>query len=840
MSQPTKRARPSASNNYGNPNKRPPTSSGPTSTSQLITGLILLAAVLWSIYSLVKPFDARSEYLTVKPTASVPLATMKKALTDTGALPNPEAVKLVQEGIDYKITSSDPKAPLNKDTWQALVRQLPSKLTGAKAEYHADAPPAVKQGLDLQGGLRVVLEAIKANPTLEDMQQVRTVIENRVNQTGVAEPLVLLQGNNRILVELPGLSSQDQDRALALLGKTAKLEFRIVKDAANGKKDSDMIAPTGGALESVDLGPVGLTGEALQTAQTTFDQFTSAPIVSFQMTPKGAEELNKFTTANTRKRMAIVLDGKVQSAPTINEPLSQSAQISGSFTLEQANDLSLVLRSGSLRVDLKTIETRAIGPTLGQDAIRSGFTASLIGVGAVILLLFGYYGFWFGLVAALGLLFSGLAIFGMLSGLGGVLTLPGIAGLVLTIGAAVDGNVISFERIKEELRSGKGLKSAIHSGFEHSFQTIADVNISHLLSAIALFQYATGPVKGFAVTLAVGVIASTFSNLVFSRWSLELLSNKIKLTARDWFATPNIHFMAAARVITTASVLLAIIGGAIILTKSFVFGVDFTSGTSFTVRTAPNVSSAQVRSIIDTAGVKGVSSSGASIVESSTVGIVGKDFTVRIGELQKPDQDKLRTVFKKLEGGSVTQIETVGPAVGNELRSLTIQGVLIALLLTLIYVAIRFDIIFGVGSVVAVAHDVAICLGLYALLGREFTITTVAAILTLIGYSLNDSIIVSDRIRENLKLMRGESYSNIVNTSINQTLSRTIMTSVATMLPLLSLLVFGGPVLRDFSLILLVGILVGTYSSIYIVAPMAVYYKDWQLSRSTAVKTAKA
>jgi SecD/SecF fusion protein len=846
MSQPTKRARPSASNNYGNPNKRPPTSSGPSSTSQLITGLVLLAAVLWSVYSLVKPFDARSEYLTVNPKAAVTPTAMKKALTDTGALPNPNAVKLVQTGIDYTITSNDPKAPLNKDTWTSLARLVPGKLAGATATYHADAPPAVKKGLDLQGGLRVVLEAVKANPTLEDMQQVRTVIENRVNQTGVAEPLVLLQGNNRILVELPGLSSADQDRALALLGKTAKLEFRIVKDAANGKKDSDMIAPTGSALESVDLGPVGLTGEALQTAQTTFDQFTGAPIVSFQMTPKGAEQLNVFTTANTKKRMAIVLDGKVQSAPNINEPLSQSAQISGSFTLEEANDLSLVLRSGSLRVDLKTIETRAIGPTLGQDAIRSGFTASLIGVGAVILLLFGYYGFWFGLVAALGLLFSGLAIFGMLSGLGGVLTLPGIAGLVLTIGAAVDGNVISFERIKEELRSGKGLKSAIHSGFEHSFQTIADVNISHLLSAIALFQYATGPVKGFAVTLAVGVIASTFSNLVFSRWSLELLSSHIKLKARDWFATPNIHFMDAARVITTASVLLAIIGGAIIFAKGFTFGVDFTSGTSFTVRTAETVTSEQVRTIVGTAGVNGVTASSASIVESSTVGIKGKDFTVRVRELDKseknkqPEKNKLRAVFEKLEGGKVSQTETVSPAVGNELRSLTIQGVLIALLLTLIYVAIRFDIIFGVGSVVAVAHDVAICLGLYALLGREFTITTVAAILTLIGYSLNDSIIVSDRIRENLKLMRGESYSNIVNTSINQTLSRTIMTSVATMLPLLSLLVFGGPVLRDFSLILLIGILVGTYSSIYIVAPMAVYYKDWQLSRSKAVKTAKA
>jgi SecD/SecF fusion protein len=840
MSQPTKRARPSASNNYGNPNQRPPSSSGPSARGQLITGLILAAAVIWSVYSLVKPFDARTEYLTVNPKTAVAPAAMKKILTDTGALPNPDAVKLVQSGIDYTITSSDPKAPLTKDTWTSLARLVPGKLAGATAAYHADAPPAVKQGLDLQGGLRVVLQAKTANPSVEDMQQVRTVIENRINQTGVSEPLVLIQGNNRVLVELPGLSQAEQDRALALLGQTAKLEFRIVKDAAQGKKDEEMIAPKNGELESVDLGPIGLTGEALATAQTGFDPFTSAPIVSFQMTPKGAEELNKFTTANTRKRMAIVLDGKVKSAPNINEPLSQNAQITGSFTLEQANDLSLVLRSGSLRVPLETIETRAIGATLGQDAIRSGFTASLIGVGAVILLLFGYYGFWFGLVAAIGLLFSGLAIFGMLSGLGGVLTLPGIAGLVLTIGAAVDGNVISFERIKEELRDGKGLKSAIHSGFEHSFQTIADVNISHLLSAIALFQYATGPVKGFAVTLAVGVIASTFSNLVFSRWALELLSNSVKLKARDWFAIPNVDFMGAARVITTASLLLAVIGTGIIFAKSFVFGVDFTSGTSFTVRTAPTVTAEQVRSSLSAANVNGVSSSGASIVESSTVGIVGKDFTVRVGELKKPEQDQLKTAFKKLDGGSVTQVETVGPAVGNELRSLTIQGVLIALLLTLIYVAIRFDIIFGLGSVVAVAHDVAICLGLYALLGREFTITTVAAILTLIGYSLNDSIIVSDRIRENLKVMRGESYAKIVNTSINQTLSRTLMTSVATMLPLVALLIFGGPVLRDFSLILLVGILVGTYSSIYIVAPMAVYYKDWQAGRAKAGKTAKA
>jgi SecD/SecF fusion protein len=282
----------------------------------------------------------------------------------------------------------------------------------------------------------------------------------------------------------------------------------------------------------------------------------------------------------------------------------------------------------------------------------------------------------------------------------------------------------------------------------------------------------------------------------------------------------------------------------IILTKGFVWGVDFTSGTSFGLKTNSSVSSEMVRNAVgglkmkDIAG-QDISASGTSIVESQTPGIVGKDFTVRVGELSPDSQKIFRAVLEKLPNAKVTQTETVGPAVGGELRQKTIEAVLVSLLLTLVYVAFRFDVILGVGSVVAVLHDVFIVMGLYALLGREFTITSVAAVLTLVGYSLNDSIIVSDRIRENLKLMRGAKYSDIVNASINQTLSRTIMTSVATMLPLIALLFLGGPVLRDFSLVLLIGILVGTYSSIYIVAPMAVFYKNWQESRRAPGKMAK-
>jgi SecD/SecF fusion protein len=450
---------------------------------------------------------------------------------------------------------------------------------------------------------------------------------------------------------------------------------------------------------------------------------------------------------------------------------------------------------------------------------------------------YAYYGFWFGTVAALGLLFSGIAIFGMLAGLGAVLTLPGIAGLVLTIGAAVDGNVISFERIKEEMRHGLNLKSAIKGGFGHSFWTIFDVNFSHLISAMALYNYATGPVKGFAVTLAVGVIASTFSNLVFAPWLLEVFANRFKFRARDWFATPNVDFMKAAKFITTASVALAVAGLIVIFTKGFVLGVDFTAGTSINVQTNSSVQLEQVRSAITTSGVPGVT--GNNVILSRVPGQDKNDFTVREGTLTDPQIAQLSSALEKLPNGDVVSSESVGPSVGRELTEKTIWAVVVALGLTLAYVWYRFDLVLGLGSVLAVAHDVFICFGLYALLGREFTITTVAAVLTLIGYSLNDSIIVSDRIRENLKLMRGESYAKIVNTSINQTLSRTLITSISTMLPLVALLFFGGPVLRDFSLILVVGILVGTYSSIYIVAPLAVWWKEYQETRKKPNRMAK-
>lgn len=684
-------------------------------------------------------------------------------------------------------------------------------------------------GLDLKGGLRIELAPESGTATRDELDRVKTVIENRINALGVAEPTVTVSGGRRVVVEIPGATPAVQDRARSIIQRTARLEFRIVNNGETPDSDLATKNPRTGGYTLKQLGPVVATGEAVADATSGTNPQTGQWVVNFTTTDAGAKTFSDFTRKNTGRLMAVVLDDQIQSVATINQTLARDIQISGSFTPDEASQLALVLKSGALPIKIVTAAERSIGPSLGADAIRSGAIAALVGIALVFVMLFVYYGFWFGLVGALGLLFSAIMILGILGGFGATLTLPGIAGLVLTIGAAVDGNVISFERIKEELQKGKGIKNSIGAGYEHSTAAILDVNASHLLSALALYNYSTGAVKGFAVTLIIGVIASTFSNLVFAKWFMEWLAQRNpNMTAPQRIKHTNINFMKPAVLISGISILLAIAGAATVLTKGLNYGVDFAPGTTLTARVAPSVDTEQVRNAVIGAGVKSVTGQSATIQRDNTPGQEGQTYTVKVPELTAAQVKQVSRAIGKLPQGQVLASETVGPAVGQELTQKTVLAALLGLGLILVYVGFRFDFIMGLGSILAAIHDVAIAMGLFALLNLEFTVATVAALLTLIGYSLNDSIIVSDRIRENLKTMRGHSYREIVNAAINQTLSRTVMTSVSTMLPLVSLLIFGGPVLRDFSLILLVGILVGTYSSIYIVAPLVVYFEEWR------------
>lgn len=696
-------------------------------------------------------------------------------------------------------------------------------------------------GLDLKGGLRIELAPESGTATRDELDRVKTVIENRINALGVAEPTVTVAGGRRVVVEIPGATPAVQQRAREIIQQTARLEFRIVKDGEQPNPELQAQNPRTGGYTLAQLGPVVATGETVADATAGTNPQTGQWVVNFTTTDAGAQTFGDFTGRNVNKLMAVVLDDQLQSVATINQRLFRDIQISGNFTADEAGQLALVLKSGALPIKIKTEAERSIGPSLGADAIRSGAIAALVGIALVFVMLFLYYGFWFGLVGALGLIFSAIIILGILGGFGATLTLPGIAGLVLTIGAAVDGNVISFERIKEELARGKGIKNAIGAGYEHSTAAILDVNASHLLSALALYNYSTGAVKGFAVTLIIGVVASTFSNLVFAKWFMEWLAQRRpNMSAPQWIKETRIDFIKPAKVITTLSVLLALAGAAMVATRGLNFGVDFVPGTTLTARTNADVPTEQVRSAVIGAGVAKVTGQSAAIQRDIGVGQAAASYAVKVPELTAAETATLSAAIAKLPGGQVLATETVGPAVGQELTDKTVRAVLLGLALILVYVGFRFDFIMGFGSILAAVHDVAIAMGLFALLGLEFTVASVAALLTLIGYSLNDSIIVSDRIRENLKTMRGRSYREIVNTAINQTLSRTVMTSVSTMLPLLSLLIFGGPVLRDFSLILLVGILVGTYSSIYIVAPLVVYFEEWRDRNRAAKPVAKA
>jgi SecD/SecF fusion protein len=680
----------------------------------------------------------------------------------------------------------------------------------------------LRPGLDLQGGLRVVLEAEgEAAPVREDLVAARNVIENRVNQFGVAEPLVQTSGNNRIVVELPGLSAEEQQRAQEIIGQQAVLEFRLVRTGATDP------------LTLADLEPPAFTGEMIRSAQADFNRAGAVTlggaVVLFGVHREFADDFGRFTQSSVGRRMAIVLDDVIISAPNISSRISDEGQITGMADLQEASDLALVLRSGSLPISLSIQEIRAIGPTLGADSVRSGTIAALIGGLLVVVTVLLYYGPLFGGVLVLGLVFAMLIIFGALAGLGAVITLPGLAGLILTIGAAVDGNVISFERIKEELREGKSLRLAMRGGFANSLSAIIDANVTTLLAAATLYQYMTGPVRGFAITLAIGILAALFINTIVVPWLLDVLTLRFKKPRmpRGFYAS-GFSFVRRAPVVMAVSGLLAVGAIVVLSVKDLNLSTDFTGGLNTLLSVPEATTVPEVRAAIDSLGIPGVSGGAATVQEVQATGLGGREMSVRVGLVEEPAAlEQFPAALAANLSGGVLQADFVGPAIGEDLRTAAWSAMLVAFAIILLYVGWRFwpTWIVAIAAVLAVAHDVGIVMGVLDLSGAEFGIPVLAALLFVVGYSLNDSIIVADRIRENLRVVRGKSYAEIVDLSVNQTLSRTIMTSGTTLLPVLALFFFGGSVLRDFSLTLLIGIGVGTYSSIFILAPMIVWFK---------------
>lgn len=660
------------------------------------------------------------------------------------------------------------------------------------------------------------------------------VISRRVNELGTTEPIIQRQGADRILVQVPGL--QDPQRLKDILGQTAKLTFQMVdvtmpvQEAVNGRP------PAGSTvMYSTDDPPVPylienrivVSGENLVDAQATFDQRTSEPVVSFRFDAKGAQRFGQATQQNVGKPFAIILDSEVISAPRINEPiLGGQGQISGNFTSQSANDLAVLLRAGALPADLTIVEERTVGPSLGADSIAAGKIASMVGAALVIICMLLVYGK-LGLIANIALAANVAMIVAILSVLGATLTLPGIAGIVLTMGMAVDSNVIIFERVREERAAGRSLVQSFDSGFQRALATVVDANLTTFIVAVILFYMGTGPVRGFAVTLGIGIITTVFTAFTLTRW---LIAWWVRRERPVEFPAGLVHYLPLEPKIPfmkwrnwgfAISGLASVIVVICTMTMNFNYGIDFLGGSMIEVQAKNKVADAgDVRNKLSDLNL--------GEVQVQAFGNEGS-LLIRVGTQDQGDSGE-QTVIDKVRSAldadyEFRRVEVVGPTVSSELAWSGTIGIILSLIALLVYIWFRFEWQFGVGAVISTAHDVIMIVGVYVILGLEFNLSSLAAILTVIGYSINDTVVIFDRIRETLRKYKKMPLDEVINLALNQTMSRTILTGLTVLLALFALYFFGGEVISSFVFAIILGVFIGTYSSLFIAGPCLILFK---------------
>lgn len=723
----------------------------------------------------------------------------------------------------------------------------------------------INLGIDLKGGtsflLKVDLSEIEAGGRHQAMQQSLAIIRKRVDKYGVGEPIIQQVGDERIQVQIPMLKQADVEDARATLKRTAFLEFRLVhkdNDDLVREADSDPTfePPLGYVrLEHEGKLPNGqvfkrsyfvrkkyeMTGVHVKRAFPSMEPSTGEPYVAMEFDSEGAKEFGRITSANVNRLLAIVLDGELYSAPEIRGPITGGqAQISGgNMTLADAQQLANVLEN-PLQSPIAIAEERGVDPSLGQDSIASGVKAALIGAAIVVIFMPLYYRF-AGLVAVISLALNMVVLFGVLAMFGFTLTLPGIAGIVLTIGMSVDANVLIHERIREELAANKTLRGAIAAGYQRAFIVIFDSNLTTILTALILIWLGSGPVKGFGVTLTIGLLANLFTAVFATRvmfdWLVESgwmksfnMLHLIRPTKFNFLGGRRWAFGVALALIVAGGIIFVQRGG-VHLGKGSVYGVDFTGGDAVTLQFAQKIDSTRLRQSLDQAGLPDSfiqyqrDAAGAHEVLSLKLveGASGK----AVAALQAGFPEAQFTLLGT---------ERVGATVGKELLTQALEATGLALLAIMIYVAFRFgEFAYGVGALVSLVTTVLMTVGLFCLVGRTFSLPVVAAVLTVIGYSINDTIVVFDRIREDKKLAGGRvNYFDLINRSINETLSRTVVTGGTTMLATLAILMFGGSVLNDFAFTFLVGMITGTFASIFIASPIVLWYHRNETGKAKA------
>ena len=704
----------------------------------------------------------------------------------------------------------------------------------------------LQRGLDLAGGVSVTLQ-VDANAGAKDTTSVQKdklgkaieIIKARVNQFGLGETIVRAVGDDRIEVELPGVSTKNNPEIVDSVKAPAKLEFRMVHPTLSPETSPPGEIPPGYQLMTLDddRGTQDVTrelfikripeatGEIISKAFAHPDPY-GKPEIAMQFTSEGgkafAELTKKISDEGKRSghlgRLAIVLDGKLYEAPTVHDEIAGGqGVIEGSFSDREAMRIADVLNN-PLDLPLKVIEQYEVGPSLAADAVSSGVTASIIGTAAVAAFMIIFYSTG-GIVAVLTLAVNITIILGTMASLGATMTLPGLAGIVLTIGMAVDANILIFERMREELAVGKSLATANQSGYIKALTTIIDAHFVQLIICAIMIWLGTGPIKGFGYTLMIGVLSTMFTVLITAHLIMEEIIGAgwvKKITMRHLLKSIHMDFVRYGKPAAIISVALVVVGVAdVIYQGNHIYGIDFAGGdvVKMQFQQKPDADTAKVTQAAAAAKIGEVSATYLSAVgggrELLQVETPENQAPVLFGALQK--------AFPTA-GLQQVGLEHIGGSVGKEIELNALLAVGVSMLTILMYIAFRFEFGFGVGAMCSTLHDILMTIGIFVLTGHQFSAPMVAAILCIAGYSINETVVVFDRIREELKLNPTGSLRDVINSAINKVFARTIMTATTTFLAALSLYIFGSGVLRDISFTFLVGIITSTFSAIFIAA----------------------
>jgi len=726
------------------------------------------------------------------------------------------------------------------DEAASLVRGLARPVSGAGGAGSSDIDVSTD-------GADIVVRLSEAEQRATDDRTVRQALEiirRRIDEVGTREPTIQRQGADRILIQVPGIGSAAEVKEL--IGTTAQLTFQpVVSRTSDGNESpgsGNEILPSmdeEGTYYILERSSV-VTGDELVDAQPDFDE-NGRPAVSFRFNASGARDFGDYTAENIGNPFAIVLDEEVISAPTIQSHIpGGSGIITGDFSVEESTQLAVLLRAGALPAGLDFLEERTIGPELGADSIEAGKIATIVAFVLVLVYIMLSYGT-FGLFANIALVVNVGLIFGLLSLIGATLTLPGIAGIVLTIGMAVDANVLVFERIREEMKTAKGPARAIQLGYEKALSAIVDANITTFITAMILYTMGSGPVRGFAITLGLGIITSVFTALFVTRliavmW-FERKRPKTVLQGRALRLVPqdtSVDFFSRWKLWLGISGVLITVAIGSFAVQGLNFGIDFKGGTTVRTQSEEPVNVADYREAISDLGFGDVT---ITEVFDPTFGPDENVAMLRM-QAQEGSESVSPEVIAEVESAlqevvpdiEFTSVESVGPKVSGELIQAAIIAIALAITAVLIYIWLRFEWQFAVGAVVALVHDVALTVGIFSEFQIQFDLAIIAALLTIVGYSLNDTVVVFDRVRENLRKYKKRPLREVLNLSINETLSRTFMTSVTTLLALLALYFLGGDVIRGFVFAMIWGVLIGTYSSIFVASTMLMWLgvkRDW-------------